>query len=97
MLWHYAFGKPRDSLDVTVGHPGGDRPAQLLQSNSGESRQDFIEPDLLGRRQDLDELILDPPIRHIDFVGVEDAEQLVAAEPEHAVAPTGLLRDDELL
>ena len=23
MLWHYAFGKPRDSLDVTVG-PAGD-------------------------------------------------------------------------
>ena len=24
MLWHYAFGKPRDSLDVTVG-PAGER------------------------------------------------------------------------
>ena len=24
MLWHYAFGKPRDSLDVTLGHAGGD-------------------------------------------------------------------------
>ncbi len=24
MLWHYAFGKPKDSLDVTVGHAGGD-------------------------------------------------------------------------
>jgi len=23
MLWHYAFGKPKDSLDVTVGHAGG--------------------------------------------------------------------------
>jgi len=23
MLWHYAFGKPKDSLDVTVG-PAGD-------------------------------------------------------------------------
>ena len=23
MLWHYAFGKPRDSLDVTVGPAGG--------------------------------------------------------------------------
>ena len=22
MLWHYAFGKPRDSLDVTVGSAG---------------------------------------------------------------------------
>ncbi len=24
MLWHYAFGKPKDSLDVTVGRAGGD-------------------------------------------------------------------------
>ena len=24
MLWHYAFGKPKDSLDVTLGHAGGD-------------------------------------------------------------------------
>ena len=41
-----------------------------------------IEPGLRGRRQDLDESVFDPPIRHIEFVGIDDAEQLVTAEPD---------------
>ena len=28
MLWHYAFGKPRDSLDVTVGPRRGPQRAE---------------------------------------------------------------------
>ena len=41
-----------------------------------------IEPGLRGRRQDLDESVFDPPIRHIEFVGIDDAEQLVTADPD---------------
>ena len=56
-------------------------PAQLLQANPRERGEDVLEANLCGRRQDLDELVLDSSIRYSEFVGVEDSEQLVSAEP----------------